>query len=293
MRRLSQVSAYSTVGFLLLLVAAAPARGDEKPYFVTYDHHMEEPRAIEFAYSPSIGFPKDAGKFYSGLFEVGYGLKSWWTTEVYLAHQYTWGQGGAFTGVRWENRFRPLQSEHWINPVLYVEYAHTNEADRSFRDVVGHSDPEELEEPIDELKQEIENELELKLIVSRDHKGWNIAGNFIAEKNLSNKPWEFGYALGFDRPLALAVSPNPCRLCRENFRAGAELYGGLGDVYAFGFRDTAQYLAPVLLWRFADSMSLRLSPSFGITDGSVPFMMRFSILYEIGNFGSRLRSLGK
>lgn len=108
MRRLSQVSAHSTVGFLLLLVAAAPARGDEKPYFVTYDHHMEEPRAIEFAYSPSIGFPKDAGKFYSGLFEVGYGLKSWWTTEVYLAHQYTWGQGGAFTGVRWENRFRPL-----------------------------------------------------------------------------------------------------------------------------------------------------------------------------------------
>jgi hypothetical protein len=289
MRQLFRIFRSSAIGFCIVLAVAAWVLGDEKPYFVAYDHHLEEPRAIEFAYSPAIGFPKDAGRFYSGLFEVGLGLKSWWTTEVYLAHQYTWGQGGAFTGVRWENRFRPFQSEHWLNPVLYVEYAHTNEADRSFRDVVGHADPEELDEPVEELKQEIENELELKLIVSRDHNGWNIAGNFIAEKNLSNQPWEFGYALGFDRPLALTASPNPCRFCRENFLAGAELYGGLGDAHQIGIRDTAQYLAPVLLWHFADHTSLRLSPTFGITEGSVPFMMRFGIQYEIGNAGSWLR----
>ncbi len=293
MRQLIHVSRNSALGLCIVLAAAAWVLGDEKPYFVTYDHHLEEPRSLEFAYSTAIGFPKNADRFYSGLLEAGYGLRSWWTTELYLAHQYTWGQGGAFTGVRWENRFRPFQNEHWLNPVLYIEYAHTNEADRSFREVVGHADPEELEEPVTELKQEIENELELKLIVSRDHKGWNIAGNFITEKNLSNQPWEFGYALGFDRPLALAASPNPCRFCRENFRVGAELYGGLGDAHEFGTRDTAQYLAPVLLWHFADNTSLRLSPTFGITDGSVPFIVRFGILYEIGNVGSRLRNLVK
>ena len=27
-----------------------------------------------------------------------------------------------FTGYRWENRFRPLLREHWINPVLYIEF---------------------------------------------------------------------------------------------------------------------------------------------------------------------------
>jgi hypothetical protein len=291
MRQLYRVSRNAAAGLFLALAASAEVSGDEKPYFVTYDHHMEEPGAMEFAFSPLIGFPKGADQFYSGLFEVGYGLKGWWTTEVYLAHQYTWGQEGAFTGVHWENRFRPFQGELWINPVLYVEYAHTNEADRSFKEVVGHSDPEELEEPVSELKQEIENELELKLILSRDHKGWNLAGNFIAEKNLSNHPWEFGYAAGFSRPLALAVSPNPCRLCLENFRAGVEFYGGLGDAHAFGFGDTSQYLAPVLLWRFTDSTSLCLSPTFGITDGSIPFMMRFGILYEIGNFPGQLRSL--
>ena len=61
--------------------------------------------------------------------------------------------------------------------------------------------------------------------------------------NLS-EPWEFGYALGVSRPLALAASSKRCVFCRENFAAGVELYGGLGDLDEFGLKDTSHYLAP-------------------------------------------------
>jgi hypothetical protein len=65
-------------------------------------------------------------------------------------------------------------------------------------------------------------------LLSRSFKGWNIAVNPIAEKNLSNEPWEFGYAMGISRPLALKATVHRCNFCRENFIAGVEMYGGLG-----------------------------------------------------------------
>ena len=48
-------------------------------------------------------------------------------------------------------------------------------------------------------------ELELKLILGSNCRGWNISENIIAEKNLVDAPWEFGYALGASRPLGLAA----------------------------------------------------------------------------------------
>ena len=281
MRELNKTACGIGLTVLYFALWVVPSAADEKAYFVTYDHHLEEPGSLELAYSPLAGFPRNAAnRFLGGLFEVGYGVRPWWTTEMYLGHQYTPGQGGAFTSFRWENRFRPLQREHWINPVFYVEFAHKNEADRSFREITGHSEIEELAEPISVLKNEWENELELKLILSSDHKGWNISENFIAEKNLANKPWEFGYAWGVSRPLALVASPRPCSFCRENFRAGVEMYGGLGDRHDFGLKETSHYLAPVLSWHFAKQASMRFSPSFGLNNDSIPLLLRFGIMWE-------------
>src|SRR5207248_4922202 len=67
-------------------------------------------------------------------------------------------------------------------------------------------------------------------------KGWNFTENTLAAKDLSNSPWEFGYALGASRPLALKASAKRCTLCPQNFVAGVEMYGGLGDRYHFGLR---------------------------------------------------------
>ena len=67
-----------------------------------------------------------------------YGVKTWWTSELYLDSQTTANESSVFTGFRFENRFRPLLQEHWINPVLYAEFEDINSADKALLEVVGH-----------------------------------------------------------------------------------------------------------------------------------------------------------
>ena len=64
--------------------------------------------------------------------EFEYGVTAWWTAEAYLQGQATANDSAVFTGFRFENRFRPLPREYWINPVFYVEYEDVNRADKSF-----------------------------------------------------------------------------------------------------------------------------------------------------------------
>ena len=113
--------------------------------------------------------------------------------------------------------------------------------------------------------------------------------NLIAEKNLAGEPWEFGYALGVSRPLALIASPKQCTFCRENLSAGAEMYGGLGDRYSFGLHDTSHYLAPTIAWRVPGGTTFKFSPGFGLNDQSQPLLFRFGISYEINQIASKLR----
>jgi hypothetical protein len=135
----------------------------------------------------------------------------------------------------------------------------------------------------------VERSMELKLILSSDVKGWNISENFIAEKNLSNEPWEFGYALGTSRALASKASARSCFFCRQNFAAGAELYGGLGDRYSFGWKQTSQYLGPTVSFDIPKGPTITFSPSFGLNANSVGVLYRFKVSYEIQQVFSHLQ----
>src|ERR1700694_5848230 len=162
--------------FLLGVIGIARA---DTPYFVTYSHHLEEPGSLEISYRNVLGSPTGGNPFSSSLLELEYGVNGWWTSELYLAGQTVW------TGWRWENRIRPLVREHWINPVLYVEFEDINGADKSLLSVVGHDGESDQATPNAEARRERKRELEAKLILSSYAKGWNIAENFIAERNLN------------------------------------------------------------------------------------------------------------
>ena len=70
-----------------------------------------------------------------------------------------------------------------------------------------------------------------------------------------------------------------------------ELYGGLGSTNAFGFHQTAHYLAPVVSWQISDNASLRFSPAIGLTHDSDPVLLRFGYSYEVHGFSSKLARL--
>jgi hypothetical protein len=273
---------------VLHVVCLSQLRAD-KPYFVTYDDEMEEPGNLEVSLNPVIGLPQSGHRFLGLWTEFEYGVKGWWTTEVYIDGQTTRGESTILTGFRWENRFRPLAGQHWINPVLYIEFESISGADKTLLEVVNHDSVEDLATPNAEAQSEKEHEVEAKLILSSNYRGWNISENFISEKNLGHEPWEFGYAVGMSRPLALAMSPRPCNLCRENFQAGAELYGGLGTWDQFGFRETAHYLAPVLVWNLPRRATFRISPTFGLNGNAARALIRFGVAWEIPNFNRALR----
>jgi hypothetical protein len=250
---------------------------------------MEEPGNLELTTKNVTGKPEGGSRFFGNAIEFEYGVKGWWTTEVYVDNQATGGQGGLFTGFRWENRFRLLPTEHWINPVLYLEFEDINGADRALLEVVNHDGNADLIQPTSDVRHEKKRELEAKLILGSHFKGWTIAENFIAEKNVRHEPYEFGYAAGVSRPLALAARPERCNLCPENFQAGVEMYGGLGTHDDFGFRDTSHYVAPTIAWTLASGTMFKLSPSFGVTGTSAGFLLRFGVSYEIEQFGRMVR----
>jgi hypothetical protein len=274
---------------LFLAVFTSLARAQESPYIVTYDHYLEEPGSLEVEYFSTFGTQRGGNDFHAFWSEFEYGATAWWTTELYFDGQSTFHDSTIFTGFRWENRFRLLEREHFINPVLYIEYEQTSGADKILKEVEGHDVESDYAVPNAIARREHDHELETKLLLSKTFRGWNIAENTIATKNLTGgNSWEFGYAIGASRPFALKASARRCNFCRENFIAGVEMYGGLGDRYSFGLHDTSQYLAPVAAWNLPSDWTLRLSPGFGLNDNSHRFLLRWGVSREFSGFGDMI-----
>lgn len=270
----------SVIAFVVLCVVVPYARSQEKPYFVTYSTDLEEPGNLEVEFKGLSAHPKDANAFISGTLELEYGATAWWTTELYTQSTSTKNDSTLFTGFRWENRFRPLPREYWINPVIYVEYERVSKADKSLLEITGHDSIARFQVNNNQDHKIVEKSIESKLILSSNFKGWNISENMIAEKNLSNEPWEFGYAVAASRPLSLVGSAKRCTFCSQNIGLGGELYGGLGDRYSFGLKQTSQYAGPTVALNSPSGFTYVFSPQFGLNDNSIGLIWRFKVSYE-------------
>ncbi len=274
----------------LCIVPVTSAPAQEKPYFVTYSHDLEEPGNLEIENKNAVARPDGSTHYGAAAVELEYGVRAWWTTELYLDGQATARDSAIFTGFRLENRVRPLMREHVINPVLYVEYENISGADKTILEVVGHDGQADLAGPNAEARRDHQHEGELKLILSSNLKSWNISENFIAEKNLGHAPWEFGYAAGATRPLRTAFSGRDCTFCAEKLVAGVEAYGGLGDTWSLTTRDTSHYIAPLLGWQLPRGMRLSFSPGFGLTSSSLGRVYRVGLAVEVPQIGTWFRS---
>jgi hypothetical protein len=282
------------IAFILSLIPCTCSLvfAQENPYIVTYDHYLEEPGSLEVEYFSTFGTQRGGNDFHAFWAEFEYGVTAWWTTELYVSGQTTFNDSTIFTGTRWENRFRLLQREHIVNPVLYIEFENTSGADKILKEVEGHDVESDFADSNGESRKEHDHELEMKLLLSSTFKGWNIAVNPIVTKNLSpSEPWEFAYAVGASRPLALKAKPNHCNFCPENFIAGIEMYGGLGDTQSPGLHDTSHYLAPVLAWNLPSDWTIRLSSGFGLNDNSHRLLLRWGLSREFSGFGEMVARL--
>ena len=276
------VCALLVVAFILVPAMSCAQEKLNRPYFVTYDHYLEERDSLEIATAPVLGRDDAINSFWGGWTEFEYGVRQWWTTTLYLDWQHTRHEKSAFTGLRFENRLRLFREEHRINPVIYIEYEHLDEADKTIKEVVGFDGTAQLSEPLSETRKEHKREIETRLILSSQIGQWNIAQNFIGEKGLTGGQWEFGYAVGFWRPLAPATGRR-CAFCAESFAAGAEFYGGSGDWSNFTLTGTSHYAAPVIAWTLPSETTIRVSPGWGLTSDSVQTLFRIGVSQELDN----------
>lgn len=290
MARSFRTSGPSPILFISLALATFPgfASAQEKPYFVTYSHDLEEPGNLEIETKTAFAQPQGSHRYGATASELEYGVRAWWTSEIYLDGQTTAQESTILTGFRLENRFRPLMREHLINPVIYVEFESITGADKTLLEVVGHDGQSDLAEPNADTRQERKHEAELKLILSSNLKAWNISENFIAEKNLGHEPWEFGYALGAARPLRTLGSGKPCTFCLEKFTGGAEAFGGLGDTDSLTLHNTSHYIAPIVGWQLPFGR-LSFSTGFGLNSNSLDRVYRFGWATELPQVGSWFR----
>jgi hypothetical protein len=276
----------------MLLLALGLARGaaaQDKPYFVTYSHDLEDPGDLDVETKTALARP-EGGHHYGALAtELEYGVRAWWTAELYLDGQATVGDSAVYTGFRIENRFRPLKKEYVVNPVLYVEYENISGADKTILEIVGHDGEPDLVLPNAVTKLQHQHEGEFKLILSSDVRGWNISENFISEKNLGHAPWEFGYALGIARPLRANINDRECTFCAEKVIAGIEAYGGLGDTWSLSLSNTSHYVAPVVGWELPGHWRVSLSPGFGVTGSSLDQFYRIGVVREFDGIGKKFR----
>ena len=275
--------------FSLLLLFCSPSLvwAQESPYIVTYDHYLEEPGSLEVEYFSTFGTQRGGNDFHAFWAELEYGATAWWTTELYFDGQTTFHDSTVFTGFRWENRFRLLQREHLVNPVLYIEYEQISGADKILKEIEGHDVESDFADSNAVLRKEHDHELELKLLLSSSFKGWNVAVNPIVTKNLlPSEPWEFAYAVGASRPLALKASPNRCNFCRENFVAGVETVRSAGATRRVLDSTTRlTTFAPVVAWNLPSDWTVRVSSGFGLNDNSHRLLLRWGLSREFSGFG--------
>lgn len=281
--RIRKARQMAVLSILLLGGWLVAAHAQEKPYFVTYSHDLEEPGNLEIETKTALGQPNGGNRFGADATEFEYGVRAWWTSEFYLDGQSTGQDSTLYTGFRVENRVRPLMREHLINPVLYVEYENTSGADKTLIEVVGHDGQSDLAEANAIARRDHQHEGEFKLILSSNLKAWNISENFITEKDMNHAPWEFGYSVGAARPLSTHY--RACTFCASQMMAGVEAYGGLGDTWSLTMRDTSHYIAPLLGWNLPKNMRVSFSPGFGVTGSSLDRLYRVGFAYEIPQIG--------
>lgn len=148
-----------------------------------------------------------------------------------------------------EAKYRFAEPGQWpVDLALYTEYKNPD----------GHRDIRS-------------DELENKVILSRDFGPWNVVGNVIFEKQVNTHgDWEFEYTAG----ASYALTPLT--------RVGLELKETLGDSDEFGWRrrDHKLFLVPGVYTSINSHLRLLLGVGFGLTDAADDVQLKSLVEWE-------------
>jgi hypothetical protein len=70
---------------------------------------------------------------------------------------------------------------------------------------------------------------------------------------------------------------------------GAEIFGGLGTRYDFGFKGTSIYAGPTLGYAAPHNVTVTIGPDFGLNDNTARVLWRMKVAYEYSQFRDLFR----
>ena len=240
------------VAAVLWFAAAPPAHAHLKDYLVSQDYDTAKRGELEVTFWNDMNFVEadNSGSYNSRhQVEVEYGLLDHLQLAYYEV--YTWDRARDWERDEFkiEAKLRLAEAGAWpVDVALYTEYANPD----------GH-------------RAISSDELENKVILSKDFGPWNVIGNFIFEKPLNNgEPWEYEYTIGVN----YALTPRT--------RLGLEVKGGLGDTENFDVFSNEQplYVVPGIYTSLTPHVRLLVGPAFGLTRASDDLQLKSIVEIE-------------
>jgi hypothetical protein len=221
---------------LSLIALSVPARADVRPYVWTYGYMTPARGEIELEWWGE--FQQKADRLVSiPSAEIEYGITDHWVAGLYGVGIKDGAERWKFDAIKLEQRFRLF--EPGVLPVdttLYLEYKH---------DFV-----------------ERVNELEGKVILSKDVGKFNATLNLIVEKAVEESVTEYGYSAGVSYPVSSKVRP------------GVEAFGGWEG------NESEHYAGPSVLV-YLGKVWVNAGAGFGLTKDSDDFRVRVILSHEL------------
>ena len=226
----------AVAGLGMVLSVAPATQAHQRDYLVNQAYHTAKRGEVEVEFHNDMNFPEaDSDSSYSSKHQVEleYGV----TDHLQLAYYevYTWDRTKDWEREEFklEAKLRFAQAGDWpLDVALYTEYKNPDGRRRV------HSD-----------------ELENKVILSKDLGRWNVVANVIFEKTINeHSHWDYEYTAGMSYGLTPRV------------RLGLEVKQGLGNSAEFEFNGRQPlYLVPGLYASLSPHVRLLVGPVFGVT----------------------------
>ena len=238
-------------GIGLSVLAVPHAQAHVRDYLISQDYYTAKRGEVEVELYNDMNFTEaDNDDSYNSMHqaEVEVGV----TNHLQLAYYevYAWNRTDDWRRDEFkvEAKLRLAEAGQWpVDVAFYTEYANPNG-----RRAV-HPD-----------------ELENKIIVSKDLGRWNLIGNVVFEKQLNTgNAWEYEYTAG----LSYALTPRT--------RLGLEVKQGLGDSENFAFDSTqALQIIPGIYTSVTPNIRVLFGPAFGLTRVSNDLQLRSIVEVE-------------
>ena len=231
---------------------APAAHAHLKDYLVNQDYYTAKRGEVEVALWNDMNFSEaDNSDSYNSKHqvEVEFGVLDHLTLSYYEVYTWDREQDWERDEFKVEAKLRFAEAGKWpVDLALYTEYKNPD----------GHRDVR---------SDEVEN----KIILSRDFGPWNVVGNFVFEREINqHEEWKFEYTAG----ASYAVGART--------RVGLEVKETLGNESEFGLRrdDHELYLVPGIYTSITPNMRLLVGPAFGLTEASDDLQLHSIIEYE-------------